>query len=80
MYELGVGVQPHGCSLHLTEEDLKLFVTSYFVSVEREAIDELASPDGDPFWCEIDMKTLDTIRAQSENHGIWFSGQPLLSP
>jgi len=47
--ERGWGTRPDGCSLHLTEDDLRRYVETYWAGMPDEVPEEYSKPTGNPY-------------------------------
>lgn len=72
--ERGWGTRPDGYSLHLTQEDVKLYIKAYADSLPPEVPDEYSRPAGSPYETFVSASTYRRIQ-RATGHGIREGGQ-----
>ena len=67
------GSEPCGFSLHISENDLKEFVSEYWSLMPDRVPEEYKAPTGKKFLCEVGARTLNAI--QKSKNGIFGFGR-----
>ena len=71
--ERGWGTRPDGCSIHLSEEDRKVFISQQVEGLPDDFVpDEYSRPDGDPSEAWVDNDIYDNMIESEEGVGAWM--------